>query len=70
MQDLYNKNHKHWKEKLNSKLMEKYNVHELEEPSILIRQFPQIDKEVQSNIKFLAILLRNWQIGSKIYREI
>lgn len=70
MQDLYNKNHKHWKEKLNSKLMEKYNVHELEEPSILIRQFPQIDKEVQSNIKFLAIVLRNWQIGSKIYREI
>lgn len=70
MQDLYNKNHKHWEEKLNSKLMEKYNVNGLEEPSILIRQFPQIDKEVQSNIKFLAILLRNWQIGSKIYREI
>lgn len=39
--------------------MEKYNVHGLEEPSILIRQFPQIDKEVQSNIKFLAIVLRN-----------
>lgn len=39
VQDLYIKNHKHWKEKLNSKLMEKY-VHGLEEPSMLICQVP------------------------------
>ena len=40
VQDLYIKNHKHWKEKLNSKLMEKYHVHGLEEPSMLICHFP------------------------------